>query len=500
MKVTSDEFERKMYTHDVAPLPKPMELIFNTMPDFVVRPENVAEVRKVVKLAIRRKIPIIPRGGASWAMMGAVPVRGGIVVDMTGMNRVLDIDEENLSVTVEAGATWKKLYDLMWEKGFLIGAYPSSAPTATIGGWINVGGVGVCSYKYGGVGDQLRSIQVVLPTGEVIETGFGGVVSNQSGYDLRNLIVGSEGTLGIVTKATIKLHPKPEVLRTLFYSFADLKQASVALLKLTRAKITPLHIGFADGKHFEFVRAAGVEAPEVGGMLNVALEGDKKAVEYEESVVDSIMTTNGGKKESDELAEHEWHERFYHFRARRLGPGLIPGDAYVPVAKFAEMVDGTYKITEDLKMKAAIVGTVADRNTVGFMPYYITDETKIIRSTLSMGFAKKLFDLAFKVGGRPAGGLGLFFSCNLKKMHGEFVNAIPDVMKMLFGPTMLNESSDASVDLMRRIKETLDPHNIMNPGKTIETMTRFGIPVPALAMSIGLDAMAMGKKILPRDK
>jgi glycolate oxidase len=480
MKVTQDEFELGSYTHDLAPMPKPMEFIFDTKPWLVVRPISTQEVRKVVRVAFKRKIPLIPRGGASWAMGGSVPVKGGIVVDLTGMNRISDVDKENLWVEVEAGTTWKKLYDEMWSRGYMIGAYPSSAPTATIGGWINVGGVGLCSYKYGGVEQQIRSMEVVLPTGEIIQTGFASVISNQSGYDLTRLFVGSEGTLGIVTKAVVRLHPKPEEIRPLFYSFKDLEDASEAVYKLTRLNFAPLHIGFADGKHFEFLRELGRDAPDVGAGLNIALEGSSSLLDAEEKIIEELISTHRGKKESEEIAKHEWDERFYHFRARRLGPGLVPGDAFIPVARFADAIRGTYDIINKLKMRAAITGSVVERNTVGLMPYYLTDETDLIRSTLSMGFAKKLFDLAFRLEGRPAGGLGLFFSANLQRM--------------------LQETPDASVDLMKRIKETLDPHSIMNPGKTVGTLTRWGFSLPAFALNFGMDAMAWAKKILPPDR
>lgn len=474
-RVRKDEFERRMYSHDLAPLPKMMEISFKMMPDYVVKPESAEEVAKIVKVAIKEQIPIIPRGAATSAFGGAVPTQGGIVLDMTNMNDILEIDEENLCAMVEPGVIWKTLYDTLLDKGFFLGAYPSSAPAATVGGWINTGGVGIGSYKYGGAGNQIRSLEVVLPNGNIIETGFKNVIPNSSGYNLNDLFVGSEGTLGIVTKVTLKIHPGPEELRPLSYAFHDLKAAFKVINELVKAKITPLHIGFLDGTHFELLRKLGKDVPDVGGMLNIALEGDRAMIDYEERIIDQIMEKYGAEKQSKEVAKHEWEERSFEFRVKRLGPTMIGGEVFIPVNKFQEAIDGINVLIKKMKLRGWITGVVSDRNTVAFMPYYLTDERKLIKFLTSMAFIKKLGDLAFKLGGRPAG-LGIFFAFNLKRMHGDGAATMHD------------------------IKVAIDPYNIMNPGKLTEGLTRFGFPIPALAMNLGMDAMAIIKSMLPKER
>ena len=129
-RITDDEYELRLYSHDIAPVPKQMEAVFNTMPDFVARPKSAKEVSHMIDVAVRKKLPIIPRGGASWGLGGCVPVKGGIVLDMSTMDKVLKLDEKNLTVTVEAGITWKKLCDHLEQTGYFLGAYPSSAPSA----------------------------------------------------------------------------------------------------------------------------------------------------------------------------------------------------------------------------------------------------------------------------------------------------------------------------------------------------------------------------------
>jgi glycolate oxidase len=475
-RVNKEDFERRLYSHDVASLPKMMDLAFKFKPDLIVRPKNAKEISEIVKLAVKEGIPIIPRGGASWGLGGAVPVNGGIVLDMTSMKEIIEIDEDNLCVNVEAGVSWKILYDTIFHKGYIVGSYPSSAFAATIGGWINTGGVGIGTYKYGSIGNQLRSMEIVLPNGEIIKTGFNNVLSNSSGYNLTDIFLGSEGTLGIITKVTLKIYPKPEEIRPVSYDFPRIEDMVKATKSITRSKALPLHLGFLDKNHFEYLKLLGKDVPVVRKiLLNIAFEGDSRAIDYEEEVLDKISKSNNGLKMKNHKANHEWEERFYEMRTKKVGPSLITGEAMTPISTMLPLINGIYKTFKKMKLRAAITGFISDRNTATFMPYYLTDERKLVRSLLSMSFTKKLGDLAFKHGGRPAG-LGIFFTSNLKRLHGN------------------------SVPLMFDLKSTLDPHNIMNPGKLTEGVTRYGVPIPALAMNLGMNSMSLIKGILPKDK
>ncbi|MEE9151126.1 MAG: FAD-binding oxidoreductase [Thermoplasmata archaeon] len=464
-RISEFEFERRLYSHDVAPLPKMMEMGFKMMPDIVVRPKSAGEVSGVLRFAIEEQIPVVPRGGACWALGGAVPVMGGIVVDMATMNDIIKIDKRNLTVTVEPGITWNELDNNMQSEGYMIGAYPSSAPAATIGGWINTGGVGIGSYKYGGVERQILAVEMVLPNGDIATFGVDSLGSVSLGDNLRKFFAGAEGTLGIITKVTLRIYPAPDELRPISYIFHDIGAMCDAIHELTRSEVTPLHISFFDKKHFEYLRQMGKEVPKINAMVNLALEGTKTSTEGEEKVVDKIMQKNMGEKQNDEFSHHEWEERLFEMRTKRLGPTIMLAEGMIPVSRLHEMIKATNKVFKKMKLNGAITGTVPDRNTIAFMPYCLTDERKL-RSMMAMAFTKKIGDLSFKMGGRPAG-LGLFFAGNLKKMHGE------------------------GADVMRNIKFVMDPHDVMNPGKTIEGLTRFGVPIPAFGMNMGMDMMAL---------
>ncbi len=475
-RVRIDPFERRLYSHDLASLPKMMELGFKMMPDLVVKPNSAKEVAEIVKIACEEGIPIVPRGGGSWGLGGAMPIAGGIVIDLTSMNKVLALDSENLMVTVETGITWKMLHDNLIKSGYIIGSYPSSAMAATVGGWINTGGVGVGTYKYGSAGNHMKSLEIVLPTGRIVETG-NLKASSIGSYDLNKVFFGAEGTLGVITKATLRIYPAPEDLRPLSYSFTDLNGLSETVRNITLTTVRPFHISFLDRYHFDFLKEVGMSkhGPEEGGMLNITLEGDKSILDIEEKTLDGIVNKQKGVKQEKETARHEWDERFFELRTKRAGPTATLGELFVPIPRMPSMINATYKLIKKMKLRAAITGMVSDRNTAVFMPYYLSDERKLIRNMVSLSFIKKLGDLAFEHGGRPAG-LGLFFPGNLKKMYGP------------------------GWDTMRDMKASMDPYDIMNPGKTTEGMTRFGIPLPPFALNLGMNVMANIKHLMTKDK
>lgn len=470
------KFERLLYSHDLAPLPKEVQLAFKNIPDVVVRPRSTQDVQKIVEIAAQYRIPITPRGSSTWGLGGSISAFGGIMIDMTGrMNKILEIDEENLMVRAEAGATWKQTYEACLEKGLLLGSYPSSFPSATLGGWISTGGIGIGNFKYGSAAANIRNLVVVTAKGSIINTGFDRIVDNGAGYNLNQLFCGAEGSLGVITEATFKLTPAPEVMRAVAYDFGTMEQMGEPLKEVCRSRVEPLHIWFNDAQHYEILRKAGRHAPETGSLLLFMLEGDEDVVNHEEQVLDTIAEKHSGRKVDPAIAQHEWDERCYEFRAREMGVGHIPGEVVVPVGRFSAFANDTYRLMEEMKMEGAIIGIMADRNTVMFMPYYFFDPESLLESTTSLSFNKKFSDLSFEHGGRPVG-LGMFFASNLPRVRGE------------------------GAELIRQIKEALDPDNIMNPGTLIATITRQGIRIPPQLFELGMNIMAIGKKMLPRDE
>lgn len=473
--VKTSKMERLLYSHDLAPLPSVVQVAFKNIPDIVVRPHSTEDIVKIVKIAAEEKIPITPRGASTWGLGGSTPIFGGILIDSSGgMNKILNIDVENLCVKAQAGCTWKQVYDACLEKGLLLGGYPSSFPSATLGGWISVNGVGIGSMKYGTSGDLVRNMEVVMPNGTVVETGFDLIVDNETGYNLNRLIVGAEGTLAQICTVTFKLEPAPEIMKSLTYSFPSLKEAAKPLMEICRSRVRPLHIGFSDQNHFDLLRKAGKHTlPEGNNVLNIQLEGDKEIVAWEEKKIEEIMAKHGGKRLPDDVASHEWDERCYEYRCREIGIGSIPGEAVLPLNKFGECVDECYKILGDLKMTGAIIGSMVDRNTVMFMPYYLSNFDEMQNMT-GFGFNARFANYSMTIGGRPLG-FGAFFASNLDGIRGTGAKYIRDIKKLV------------------------DPQDIMNPGKLTGTTLRYGIKIPPVLFQVGMKAMATVRAALPSE-
>lgn len=440
--VTESEFEKIFYSRDVSPLPPELQKKFGTIPDIIVRPRSVKEVSEIVKLAARNKIPIVPRGGASWWLGGAVPYKGGIVLDLASMNNMIDVDEKNLTVTVDCGVTWKEVEDVLERKSFFLGIKPGSAASATVGGWISTGGVGIGSYKYGSVGDLVRSLEVVLPKGEIIQTGNKELAGHGSGYNLNSLFVGGEGTLGVITKATLKIIPKPkEGPYHVSYAFPDLKSCTNAIREVVSSRLLPHHIAFGDRKHFDFLRSMEKSAPEGEIVLCIALEGEKGIIDYGLKKLDDMLTlVGGGMKACDGKSHEECEQCTIEFRGREVRIYPVPGEIFVGLSRFEEAMPRIYGLLDEMELQGGVIGCMVDRRTVMIMPYYIHEEEE---ERTFMEFHKRLGGIALGLGGRRVG-LGLYFSSSLRHIHDK-----------------------GSIAIMRAIKKSIDPDNIMNPGKTI---------------------------------
>lgn len=441
-RVSESEFEKIFYSSDVSPLSPELIEKFGTIPDIIARPKNAQEISEIVKLAVSKKIPVIPRGGASWWLGGAIPFKGGIVLDLTSINGTIDIDEDNLTVTVDCGVTWEELEDVLRMKSFFLGTRPGSAASATVGGWISTGGVGIGSYKYGSVGDLVRSLEVVLPNGEIVNTGSKELAGQGSGYNLNWLFVGGEGTLGIITKATLKILPKPkEGPHHISYSFSNIEDCMKAIKEVASSRILPHHIAFGDKRHFDLLKSMGRKAPEGEIVLCITLEGEKEIIDHGLKKADEILKeAGGGLKTCDGISPEECQECTIEFRGRQVAIYPVPGEIFVGLNRFQEVIPQIYELFDNMNLKGGLIGSMVDRRTVMIMPYYLHGEEE---ERTFFDFQIQLEKIANALGGRRVG-LGLYFASSL-----------------------CNIRDAQSVALMQAIKKSIDPDNIMNPQKTV---------------------------------
>jgi len=358
---SSEKYMTRLYSSDIAALPGIVNDVLNPNADAVAQPTTTEVVSNLLKYCREYNIPIIPRGHGTSGYGGALPTRGGLVVEMTRMNEILNIDKENMTIEVGSGIIWGKLIEDLEDEGVTVAAYPSSAPSSTVGGWVAAGGSGIGSTKYGGIAEQVVDLEVVLPDGEVIRTKdtseeqfmvdlqkkrygggdtFYGDMSDDISYnpDSTQLFLDSNGTLGIITKVVLKIIPLRNIRPTTssFRSQSLMVGALQDILEATR----PFYLHFITDKFYGMLREVD-QAPATTGefIISCAFEGTEDEIATEIEKLKHIVSRYSGNFESKEVAEHEWDERFYPMRIKRLGPSLAPSEVYVPLENLDEYIN-----------------------------------------------------------------------------------------------------------------------------------------------------------------
>lgn len=269
-RVTTSHFERWFYTSDLIPVPRWVKGLFQTMPVAVVKPKTALEVSNVLGYCSRKRIPVVPRGGGSSALFGAVPKKGGIVLDLTDLSQVIKVDKEKELVTTEAGITWWELDKRLRKEFLTLRSYPSSARSATVGGWIMSSGLGIGSLRYGPVSAQITGAEVALADGTIKEY--------TSGQGLE-WFLGSEGVLGILTKVCLRVRRLPESTSHHLIYFDDTKNLFDFVSALAHTSPFPYAIEIFDDKYLSLLKAGGYKVTDFepgSGVALVTYEGEKK--------------------------------------------------------------------------------------------------------------------------------------------------------------------------------------------------------------------------------
>jgi glycolate oxidase len=443
--VTKENFddsqvERLVYSYDATPN-------FQSMPDAVISPRNTAEVSQILKVCNEHKVPIVPRGSGTNLCAGTCPTEGGIVLLFKHMNQILEIDEENLTVTVQPGVITLDMINKVEEKGLFYPPDPSSMKISTIGGNINENSGGLRGLKYGVTRDYVIALEVVMPNGDIIRTG-GKLAKDVAGYDLTRLFVGSEGTLVVITEATLKLIPMPETKQTMLALYQDLSAAANSVSKIIANKIIPTTLEFLDQPTLKVVEEfAQIGLPtDVKAVLLIEQDGPPEVVER-----DLIKMAEICKKEkaiSIQVAASEEEADALRTARRaalsaiaRLKPTTILEDATVPRSEIANMVQAINEITEKYQLTICTFGHAGDGN---LHPTCATDARNHEEMERVEKAFEEIFEKAIDLGGTITGehGVGAMKAPYLEwKLKAEGIAA------------------------MKSIKLAFDPNNIMNPGK-----------------------------------
>ena len=473
-RVARTEFDRMVYSHDFASLPKVALLQWRLYPDFVVLPQTTEEVARLVKLSDESGLPIVPRGGGTGWYGGAVPNRGGVLIDMRKMSRVRSFDPAARTVTVEAGMSWHDVAGYAETRGLTLPSMPMNAMASTVGGAINSDVVGYGSLRNGGLRQVVADLEVVLSDARILHTAPAGDAGGAYA-DLTPFFFGAEGTLGVITAATLRLVPKPDLVRPLAYAFQDTGAAAAFLGAVVDAGLQPYHLALLDREHFVFERALRAGSPEPADMVLVTLAGAKDEVADQEKALDALAPTLAAAKRPPQEAEDLWSHRFMMYSARRMSRGLVVANNVVPLARLGEACRVSRDLIRKMKLNGAVHAFPMDTSSAILAPYVLMDETTPSGGT-ALCYVKKMGDAAFELGGHPMG-LGLFMVFNLRRMHGRAAPYVPYV------------------------KGVFDPRKKINPGKTIEIWTKYQFPgiraVPPPAMRAGLNLAAALRRIKP---
>ncbi|MHA2330020.1 MAG: FAD-binding oxidoreductase, partial [Candidatus Hodarchaeales archaeon] len=424
------------------------------------------EIFKLIKYCLQHKIPIIPRGAATSGHGGAIPVTEGIVLDIRGMNKIIELDEENLTVLVESGVIWEDILEYLEERGFTLRCYPSSARSATVGGWVASGGSGIGGLKYGGVKAQVKALEVVLANGEVINTA-NGITSLGISDDVTKYFIGSNGILGIITKSELLIKAKTS-LQKFVITFQSLESLCSCLVELDE-QTNPYHIQFMDKEYVNFRILLKEEKLPKDHYICMIVYEDDSDLESNLNKFNEIVVRNKGKILNNEIAEAEWKERFYPMRIKRLGPSLVPSEVCIPLQNLKDFI---LKLRKNFKNeRLGIEGILSSKGNAVAMTYFLDDERKQISFLTGIYRPFEVITIAVEEFGGNVYAIGLW----MYKFAERF-----------FGKEYLTE--------LKTLKRNLDPHNIMNPKKVFNTTTRFGIP-PFLLFPISL--LRLGRKFFP---
>ena len=416
-------------------------------PDLVLQPISTAEVVSIVRMANQFKIPLYPRGRGTSLSGGPLPVKGGIVLDFSLWNDKLIVDPDDLVAIVSPGVLTADINAKANEFGFMYPPDPSSAHVSTIGGNLAENSGGPRGLKYGVTKDYVIGLEVVTPEGEIIRTG-GRTIKNVTGYDLTKLIVGSEGTLGIITEATLKLIPKPAATKTALILFDDLVDSGRAISRVLSSGILPSKMEIMDQASIiavENYKPLGLPT-DVEAILLLELDGHPYSIEDEMEKVKSVCLSTEGREviiaKSDEEANELWQARKLVSPAIvRIKPTKISEDATVPRSKIPEMFKRLKQIKEKYNIHLVVFGHAGDGN---LHPNIIADQRDTEEMKRVELAVEEIFKASIELGGTLSGEHGI------GNMKSPFIEM---------------EIGKEGLDMMKRIKRAWDPNNILNPGK-----------------------------------
>jgi len=421
-------------------------------PDYIVYPKNTEQVSKVIKLAKNHKIPITPRGGGAGDTCGSLAIYGGIILNMSKMDKIIKIDENNLTVEVEAGILQCDLEEGLNKKGYTLNFFPASLYCSSLGGFLVNRGSGTLSSKYGKIDNLVVSMEAVLPNGNIIRTAS--LPDHSSGPDMNRLFLGSEGTLGIITKATLKMFYIPEERRFNAFLFDNLEDAINSGRKLMINRVGASVIRVYDEKDTAVMVKKVLGIDKIGNYMIVGFDGFREMVDVQEKIAFKIIKEAGGKDIGREAGNNWWENRFkFYYPPFNLESETVLHGVIDTVATFENIIKIYYEQKKEVESNfkewdITYFGHFShwyEYGAILYPTFIVKKLPKDIDGLLKLNHEiwKLCIKIALKNGGtvNEHHGIGLRLGRYLKDMYGDGFKMLQD------------------------IKNAIDPYNIMNPGK-----------------------------------
>ncbi|MBP1764810.1 MAG: putative FAD-linked oxidoreductase [Firmicutes bacterium] len=420
---------------------------FFNLPDAIVQPANAEEISQILKLANREKIPVYTRGSGTNLSAGTVPMAGGIVMFTVRMNKIVEVDPVDRIAVVEPAVIVQELNTAVEKFGLIYPPDPGTVATASIGGTVAENSGGLRGLKYGVTKHYVTGLQAVLADGQIVE--FGGRTGQSPGYDMVMLFTGSEGTLGVVTKITVRLVPAPAHRKSMMAIFDDLNDAGKSIADIISHNIIPATLEIMDNYTIRTVESfvkLGLPV-EAEAIILAEVDGDYDTVEQDALKMEKVLRDNHGEVKVAKSAQ----ERDQVWAARRaalpslakLRPSTFCEDATVPRSKVPDMLRAVTEIAKKYNVQIGTFGHAGDGNLHPTIVTDLRDQEEMQRVYKAM---EEIFLTALKLGGTLSGEHGIGLG-KLKYMPNQF--------------------GEVGMSVMRSIKQALDPNNILNPGKLL---------------------------------
>lgn len=436
-KLVTSQSVREHHSRDLSRFPP-------VLPDAVAFPKTEEEVVAIVRACAEHRVPIVPVGAASSLDGHTIPLSGGISISTRDMNQIREIRPEDLVAVVEPGVTRKQLNVALRDTGLMFPVDPGA--DASIGGMASTRGSGTTAVRYGTMRENVMALRVVTPDGVAIRTGSRAKKSS-TGYDLTHLYVGAEGTLGIITELTVRLHPIPETVSSAICAFPTVQSAVEAVIATVQYGIPVARVEFMDAVAIDAVNRYSKLELDVGPTLFFEFHGTPAWVAEQSQIAEEIAEGYGGtgfkwSTDADERTKlwQARHDILWATKAMRPGFELYTGDICVPISRLAESIVAATEDIEASHLFGQVIGHVGDGN---FHTAYLLDPENPADVEEAERLADRLVERALAVGGTASGehGIGMGKLKFMREEHGD------------------------AVDVMKRIKQALDPLGIMNPGK-----------------------------------